>query len=423
MPEGTQTTQPSGLAALVQKYGQLSERATPREEAHQTFDSNRTYRDDRRYAEQQVSGKKRLSQGPGEKVDNNDFHVVFAGICLDLVDIIEEHGMLTSNFSDVIGKRKYLSPGQWLKVKLYSAIGAKQKATTVKKDAVTQKNKNLNIVVDRIADVVDNLYQKSVQAREKVTEAMSKNIDYRKEKDKALIERIRDSYHGGADEALAVEELRKLEVELGDIEKIVEDYDDKIFKAKKENNLPEVNRLTDEVLQTLEYKHEVLDGKVAADGVVSEIRRKMLDSAAGIKSAREALVRSKENYEVFRGLLDTISRQEILYKYEREDMVEIYREQATAAIMGLEDLDRSDALDKLSATSEKLAEANAKLLLHLYRVTSEQLYNPRVDREASERRIHEIKTMRAEIEQKDREFVEATQRLRSPQEPAYVQRR
>jgi hypothetical protein len=173
--------------------------------------------------------------------------------------------------------------------------------------------------------------------------------------------------------------------------------------------------------EVLDMKYGVLDGKLAADGVVSEIRRKILDSSEGVQSAKGATAASRVNYHAINALIDAYNELEIKYRHALSDMVPVFKIQAGIAVSGKQALEMKEALLRSAAISNRLMNFNSKLVTHLatevFELTKTPLYDP-VKARAVEDRISSYMT---QLNQAKIEWAENQQRISEiPNAPHYA---
>jgi len=391
-------TQASRLEALAQKYHITP--GAPTQTTYKAFDSGATYATDKERLQ-------RISQAPKSgKLTTGDIHAEMAGIQMELAELAEEYGKLNVEFSTLLGKDKVYSVKDLARI-VYNSVVRDQKAVReVKLDAVKRKGDAIELLVNKMAEVLGDQYQKAVKGKARAESMQVENIGHMKTLDRRLIESLRSGYGSGADRAAADLEVVKLERELSDIESVLLGYENDVRAAQAEGNIEKVSKITGEMSQVLDIKHQVLDGRLAAEGVVSEIRRSILDSAEGVQSAKGAIAASKVNYQAINALIDSYSELEIKYRHAQADMIPVFQIQAQVASGGLQALELRDTLVKVANASQKLMEANARMVTHLAAETFELLQTPLYDPARAQKVEEDLRAFMADLNAKKMEWAE-----------------
>lgn len=407
----------SGLEIIREKYkGQ--EGYSSREKAYEAFEKTDKRLDlsDREYKNDQDK-LRRVSQAPksGSGYSIGDIHAEMAEIELNLAELADYYGKLNVNFGNLIGKQGIYGFDDILKYHLISRIpmigGGNKQRRDIRINAARAKGESLEVLVGKMGEVLKDQYNEAQKARDKSQRLQVENISHIKKLDRSLIDRLANGYVGTADYTLAQEEVKKLDSELEEIDKVLTDYESKVQNTKTSGDVDSVKKYTNEMTEILEIKHGVLDGKLSADGLVSEIRRKMLESAEGVQSAKNATAASKVNYKAINALVDSMNELEIKYQHALHDFLPVFEIQAKVAGIGKQGLDMKKALLSTAAISQRLMEANAKLVTKLATETFEllqtDLYDPIRARE-TEIKIDEYMN---ELNRQKVEWTEATNRV------------
>lgn len=396
------------LERLRAKYKVQMPATTPREAVHQSFDA-RTYHDDKA-AMQRLSKKPELKAG---ETATGAIHAEFAGLNYDLADLTDQYGQLNVNFSNLLGAKRIYGPLTALKIAVYETFGKKEAAKGMKIAAAQRRGDALEILVNKMAEVLQDQHQKAIAGREQSKGLQVENVAHIKTLDRKFIECLRGGHYTGADLAAAEIEAKKLETELTDIDDALGAYEKEVNAAKAAGDATKVHDITEKMCEVLDMKYAVLDGKLAAEGVVSEIRRQLLDSAEGVQSTKGATAQSKVNYQAINALIDAMSELEIKYRHALEDMVPVFRIQSKIAATGLGALEVRDTLVKTAKISERLMEANERLVLHLARETFELLKTPLYDTEKAHAAEARIQTAMGELNAQKKAWAEYQQSIES----------
>ncbi|MBI5066197.1 hypothetical protein HZA97_08230 [Candidatus Woesearchaeota archaeon] len=410
MAEETQVK--NGLEKLTEQYGY---NANTRTVTNRSFDS----------ATELESSKKnlrRISNSPQTATSTGDVHVQMASIQLDLASLADEYGKLNVNFSTLVGSKKLYGLVEGMRIKGNELIGRKQAAKALKLRAIQRRGDSIEYLVNQMSEVLNQQYQKVIEGGAKCRGVQLENISHMKTLDRKLVESLKSGVYKGVDMAQAEKEVEKLETELNDIQKVLEDYETKINAAKRTGDIDGVSKLADEMSQVLDIKHGVLDGRLGAEGVVSEIRRKILGSAEAVQSAKGATAASKVNYQALELLIGSYHDLEIKYKNAKEDMIPVFLIQGKIAAMGMEVSNLKDLLLRVSNISNQLMKANSDLVTKVssetFNLLQTPLYDPVKMREAEEK----LSAYRAELNRNKIEWAESVQSIKEvPDQAHYAQ--
>ena len=366
---------------------------------------------------------RRISQSPktGKTTDTGSLHSEISGIQMDLVDLVDTYGKLNVDFKNLIGPKRFYNIDEAIQYAFYSTLRNKKKLRQIKLSAAERKGNAIEILGDKMAEVIQDIYEKALKGKDLAEVLQGDNLEHIKKLDRSLIDRLKNSYVGTADYALAEKEVEKLQKELKDLDNLLGSYENDVQKAKTDGDIQKVSDLTKQMSQILDWKHGVMDGKLSTEGQVSEIRRKILDSAEGIQSAKGAIMASRVNYQVINAWIDAMNELEIKYRHAKEDMIPVFKIQGKAAAGQLQALEMKEALLKYANISQRLMETNVKMSAHLlsetFELTKTQLYNPERMKELEQ----EMMDYMAELNQQKLEWAEAQQRVSEiPDAPHYA---
>ncbi len=410
------TTQPTNTAGatlvdkIMEKYKYTPE---AREQTHRAFDSTARSQADTRTLER-MSRAPKTGTGTGD-----DVYKEMAGIQLDLAELAERYGKLNVNFASLVGKDKVYGLWEALKIKVYETVGKRERAREMKMDAYSRHGNGMEILVDKMSEVLADQHEKAKQGKSLAERLQAENVAHLKRLDKKLVDSLRKSYAGTADYATAEQEVKRLEDELRGIDDALMACEKEVQDAKMRSDLNAVNALTDKMTSVLDIKYGVLDGKLSADGAVSEIRRQLLDKAEALQSVKGATAATKVNYQATMTLIDAMNELEIKYRHAKEDMVPVFKSQAKIATLGMSQKEMRDTLLKVAGISTRLMDANARMVKHLSAQTFELLQTPLYDPEKARAVEEDIRAYREEMNKLKMEWVEAQQSL-SIADPHYA---
>ncbi len=407
-----QTQVKNGLEGLTQKYGYNADTKTV---TNRSFDG----------AAELSSSKKnlrRISNSPQTSTSTGDVHVQMASIQLDLAELADEYGKINVNFSSLVGSKKLYGLLEGMRIKGNEFVGRKKAAKELKLKAIQRRGDAIEYLVNQMSEVLDQQYEKVVQGGAKCRGVQLENISHLKTLDRKLVDSLKNGVYKGVDMSQAEKEVSRLETELNDIQKVLEDYEGKINTAKRTGDIDAVSKLADEMSQVLDIKHGVLDGRLGAEGIVSEIRRKILGSAEAVQSSKGAIAASKVNYQALELLIGSYHDLEIKYKNAKEDMIPVFKIQGKIAAMGTEVANLKTLLLRVADISNKLMKANSDLVTKVssetFNLLQTPIYDPVQMREAEEK----LSAYRAELNRNKIEWAESVQSIKeTPDQPHYAQ--
>jgi hypothetical protein len=390
----------SGLERLTKKYGQHAT-SVGRTDVYQQFDTKTS-----------SASKQRVGQEPEMKVmGSSEVTQQMTQVKLDLARLARKYGKLGLNFKNLLGKNSVYTAGDLVGYLWYASTRQTEKLDKLQVEAAGRHNEAINTLIDMMADVLGDQYQKAVQGKDLSEKLQVQNV--------ALINRLHDkmttslknSHYTGADLATAESEVEKITSELSDINSIISEYETKINTSRSEGKLDDINKYTEELGQVVDMEKGVLDGKLSADGLVSEIRRNILDATKGVQSAKGAIAASRVNYQAISTLIDSMNELEISYRHAKEDMLPVFRIQGQIATIGMTGMDIKQTLLEVSEISTRLLDVNANLVMALANETYELMKNPIYDIEAAKKVETRIKDYRAKLNQLKMDWVQNNQKI------------
>lgn len=404
----TQQEQKTGYEQLLEKYGaqKVEQASRARTHVRRTFDKGL----EKRLSSTPTLGDT-LKLGEGQSIGT--IQAEMDSIRMTLTALAEDYGQLNVSFRNTIGKEAIYKFTDLAKIgySYIPVLGSEEKRRKVRYAAVERKGNAVETLVNMMADILQKQYEQAKEGKSKVETLQIQNIAHMKYLDKELIRNLKGGKYTVTDMATAEAEVQKLENELIDIEKILGDYDTKMQEAKATGKLEDLTKLTDEATKVLDIKHGVLDGRLAADGVVSNIRREILDSANGVEESRGAIAASKVNYRAISALVDSFTELEIKYRHARDYFIPVFKIQGTVAGMGMDATKLQKTLLQLSEVSGKLMETNAKLVEYVAVETFNLLKTPLYNVERAEAIEAQIKDYMKELNQAKMEWADTAQRL------------
>lgn len=401
----TVTKEESPLESLRSRYG-YSAPATSQKQP--TFDQATLAQDSF------AASRKRMSSGPqvgGAKINTGDLYKEVTGIQLDLAELSEQFGKLNINFSTLFGSKKLYTMTDAAKIGWYNATLRAQKARQIKIEAAGRKGNTLETLVNQMGEIVTEQKEKAIKGEEYARTVLTECVEHMIYLDKALIQRLRDGAYGHADYEKAQKEISKLEVELQDFDKAFSKYDAKLGEAKISRDIDLYLKITDEVSQLLDMKQQVLHGKLAADQTASEIRRKMLEASEGVQSAKVNAESSKLNYQAISLWIDSMGELVTKYKHMESDMIPVFKIQSKIAVGTIEALQMKEVLVRIASASQRLMDANAKLVTALSKETWDLIQNPLYDVEKAQQMTETLKQHHEELNQQKLDWINVQSQL------------
>lgn len=414
--ELSQTGRDVGLEELLKKYIPGVPRASFAQPA-------RTAQRTTLYQAQQT----RISQAPqtpGMSFTTGDVHAEMAGIQHDLADLAEVYGKLNVNFGSLIGKERMFNVGDAAAVSWYTLLRNRNKVREVKIGAARRRGELIDVLVNKMSEVLDDQYQSAVKGRDLAKSVQVENIAHMKKLDQSFIERLTSSYVGSSDLAAAEDAAKKIVQEVTEVDHVLVRYEDEVQRAKAGGDIPLVRKLAGEMTQVLNVKYGLLDGQLAADGEVSEIRRKMLESSEGVQSAKAAIAASRVNYRTINAWIDAMNELEFKYRHAKEDFIIVFKIQGKVAAGGMRALELKKTLLEVAGISQRLMEANVNLVERLTQEVFELVQTPLYDIERARACEQRIDAYMTELNQQKVRWAEAQQRIsEEPSSPHYTEHR
>jgi hypothetical protein len=350
----------------------------------------------------------RRGMAPGAEEDDGvgEIHREMAAIRLALARLAKQYGQLNVTFGNLLGPDKVFSMWDGMRIKLNEILGRDDRATEIQLEAVQERGDALELLVNKMAEVLVEQHQKAIQGRDRARQMQVETLAELKRLDRKLIEELRGGQFTTADLAAAEHEAVQLQLEMAEIDEALADYQGQIQAARDAGDLEKVTTLTREVSEVLDLKYGVLDGKLAAEGVTAEIRRELLDHSEGVQSAKGALAATRVNYQAVGALIDAMSELEIKYRHAQADMVPIFRMQAKISGMGEEALGMQATLRDLAAVSERLMENNVKLVEQVTERTFDLLTTPIYNAEKAAAVERELADYMQQLNERKKEWAE-----------------
>lgn len=356
----------------------------------------------------------------GKGIDTVALYRDMESIKLDLAGLAEQYGKLNVTFSNTLGKDAMYSLSDMARIAGYTLLRRKNAVRQIKIEAAGKKGESLVMLVGKMGEVLNDQYQAAQKGLERVKRIQTDNVSHYMKLNRSLVERLGSSYVGTADVTEAENELRKIEGELNEVDGVLAGYENKITAAKQAQNATEVSRLVTEANKVLDIKEGILTGKLAAEGTISDIRRNILSSAEGIQSARGAMKATKVNYAATTLLID--SYHELVFKYEHamSDFVPVFQGQANIASAGMEAMGMRKVLTDAASISQRLMEANQKLVTQLSSDVFDLVKNPLYDLEKCADLESRLQTHTQELNRIKLQWAENLQRLSESTEVAHL---
>lgn len=375
-------TQESGIARLKKQYGASTSETDSKASAQRAFSIDDTVK-----TEQE---KARVSSAP--KTQNSEtaqLYAEHARIQLNLGGLAERYGKLDVRFKDIIGKDKWLTGGDLTAIAWYRLTLRPSKATEVKVQASARKGETIDLLTQRIAEVIGEQHENAKKGVELAKGTRNAVTVQTKTTYNNLVSRLKSGYTSTVDVVEGEKEVIALEKELEDYQTIIAEYEPKIIAAQEAKDLEGIKKLTDELSEIIGDQAGVIDRKQSADSIVSEIKRKVLDYSEGVQSARNAIEALKVSELQSNSLIDSWNKLEIKYRHAKEDMVPIYLIQGQIAAYGMKGLEMNELLQSTAAAYRELLVHNEKLVTvfaqETFKLLELNLYDPKQAAEIKER--------------------------------------
>lgn len=373
VPESVQATVEAGrLESLLSKYKVSHSPVTSRASVHQSFDRSAN----------RPAVSTRLGKAPRVSVTSTQTGDIYAEMSIiqtDLAELASEYGKLNVNFTSLLGSNRIFTFTDAAQIGFYKMLGRREKVNTLRKDAAKRKGDAIEFLVNRMSEVLVDQYERAVKGKAYAEAVQLENIAHMRKLDESLIARLRESYVSGADLTAKGDEVKKFESKISEIDTVLEDLELKVQNAKAVGDIVQVRELTDYMIQFCDAKYDVLDGKLAVEGEISESLRQMLSSTEGVQSAKGAAVASKVSYKAITLWIDAMNELVFKYQHAKEDFIPVFQIQGKVAAGGLEAMRMKDVLLRVSEISQELMEANSRLVQRLSTDVFELVETPLYD--------------------------------------------
>ncbi len=331
----------------------------------------------------------------------------------DLVDLANAYEKLNADFQNtsMLGRDKFYTFSEALFYNLYRVAGRTGKMRTLQVEAAGRKAKQLTYLTDKIAEIFDDNYQGAMDGRQHMQEILAMNLAHRRALEEKIVGNLRESYQSDPKKFELEEELKKMEAELSELDGELQRYERLVEAAKAKEGHSKVEELTAEMLQILDIKYGILEGRTAAQNSDREMRMKILDYAEGIQSARNALEMAYANAEQITNMIDVFWKIEIKYRHSRSDIIPIFQEQARIASEAEASKQMVETYQKAAAISSELMKANAILVGNMVngvmKLLTMTFYDPEVSKAAREQLNRIVEEARKEEERWSSEVLKA----------------
>ncbi len=346
----------------------------------------------------------RLGATPGAKTQVGNYQAELGTIKIELAQLAQRYGKLNIQFKELLtGKTKM----RFLDLVKYPFANA-DKNLNIHIEPLGRRVDALESLVDRMGEVLEDQHQRAIKGRDKAKTLQQTVIAHIKYLDKKLIESLKGGNYTTTDLTEAQQEARKIEQELAEVNEVLDDYQIKIKTAQETGKIEDVRKLSEEVGQVLDMKYNILDGRLSTDGIVSDIRRSILDSAEAAASAKAAAAASQVNYQATNALVDAFNELEIKYRHAKTDFLPVFKHQAMITDAGEAALKMRDALAETARISERLMAANVQMIEDVASKTFDLLKMPLYDPERAKTLETEIREYMENLNAQKMAWAEAT---------------
>jgi len=328
-----------------------------------------------------------------------------------LIDLNEQEGQVKTDLNSVMGKDKYFTVSEFLRYQLNSAIGRKRKAKAIKRSALRRKGDTIEFLTNLWAEVIDKQYETAERGLELVSGYQEENIGLLKQFDVELVKALKEAVVAGKDRAIVEHERDKLVAELNELDEALGEKEKEMFDAKAKGDLEAVANISAEMTELLDYKHQVLDGRVAADEEVSDVRREILQSAETIQAAKGAVAAAKMHYTAINGLIDSYHELVVKYTNAKEFFIPNFRMASKIAQAGHDALRLRKTLIDSAIVYEKMMNTNRKIVSTLGELTFKLLKTPLIDVEKTNEINEKLGEFYKELQREKDEWTDLQQRM------------
>jgi hypothetical protein len=390
---------------LIDRYGPRVD--SQEERVHDTFDTSSSDREAYKAGARNL--QRRVSSSPGETKQDEQLSEIYgrmAELEFNMGSLADSRGKLEVQFKDLLSKdgvRIYETAA----LAFYKAVGREYgiRARKIRIKVAERKGKGLGGIISGISDAMEDQHEEVTSGVNLTRNTFAHGVAYVKQFDSDLIEALRGGYVGSEESTIANNELDRLTSELDDINDVLTGLERQAIQAKSIGDMDSLHQYTDEMDQILIMRNDVLDGQTSAEGVVSEIRRKMLESTETVQSARGAGAAMRVNNAHSADLIDSFVKLEIKYRNAKRFMIPVFEQSAANAAAAKQGLGLTQFLSETSENANRLLDLAGEMTLKLSSDSFELFKNPTYDNERMEAALAKSRENRANLRQLEDEWM------------------
>jgi hypothetical protein len=405
------------MTDVQQQYQTMMEQYKEVETSQSRQSAHTTFQDQIRLSRQPVQSLDSYVtlQGTDKVKIQNDL----ARIRRDINALTMDYAQANKAFRDMIASDD-LSTWEKMRVGWHEHVtGNMERARNILENSEERRNASMVDLIDDMAEILNMQHEKALQGTTHSME-IKMTIDQRiRELHRAMLSRHKGSATGAEQFNAAKLELYRLNTEIEQVDALIHQYSLAVQNAALSEDQVKVEELTGEMHNLIDLKYGLMDGRLAAEGKVSDVRLNILNYTEGLQSARGSLAASNVNYQAASALYDAMSELEIKFRYAKEDMIGVFKDQAMIAAAGSDAIDMKDTLVEMARISEELMAANAELVTYLADESFKLLQTPLYDVQKASALEKQIRTYMNDLNAQKIEWAKNMQNMITEPTPAH----
>jgi len=286
----------------------------------------------------------------------------------ELLGIVSDHGESVTDLGDMV-KRRVVTPIGYLRIKLHENVFKDKKgARAIARKAYDKRHDAIELLVGKIADITTKIEQQAKEAEGKTRTLQGLSVDRQMRVYDQLRDYLLSTDATTADYVKAARALDEVQKDIDSIEGVIKTLEDQMMQAKQNKDVTAVEKLTQDRAGAITTLHDLMRGRLVAEGTAGDIMGNILNATDGVTTARYAIAQNKTNYQMMAQLVETFRNYSIKYGHFNEMLLPGMRESAQITTLGLQALNMGEVYNKVVTAMEHLTAANRKLVAHAYQL-------------------------------------------------------
>ncbi|HLP79598.1 MAG TPA: hypothetical protein VK158_03115 [Acidobacteriota bacterium] len=400
----SQTAISSELEQRLQKIGTYT--AAPASTISQTL---------RRPATRQATPT-RVSASPKQDTQKDEAAQIreeMAQITLSLSKLGRQYGVHNAEFADLLSKNGSFKLHERFRLGWYTHVWKNQdKADEIEVNAYTRNAESLDTIAQKMDEVVTTAYQRAEEGLAKVLETRTRAINNKRFLERSLIDKLQEGYVSDDEMAEATAEVTKYMTELSFFDETLTMLHAEIEKAKNANDVGAVKALAQKAQETLDKKYDLVDGKVGADGKVSDLRRRVLSVAHSVDTIKGSIVASDVSMAQAEQYVTQFNKLKDMYMDMKTYVMENFKISARLASQGQLADRLADGLITLGSSARAMLDINQRLLEHVEQKIRTIYETPVYSVEDGRQIRSRLLEFESEVLEKDMQYAEAQKSIK-----------